>query len=200
MRMRHIVICGLPRSTIFSTFSHKRHDFSKKKKVSAHKIYIFLFSLQLLSETFLTIRRNEHDMIKKVYIGVLVQYAVILSDFNETWIYRQIFKKILKYKISWKSFQWEQSCSVRTDRRTDMTKLIVALRNFAKAPKNTCLCTNDFCRIVSSLSVSCGGKWGVFWRLKIEYIIIFFHCNNRKCEVNIHRIWELGSSGFLRSE
>ena len=39
----------------------------------------------------------------------------------------------------------------------------VALRNLANAPKNTCLRTHDFCRIINSLSVSCGGKWGVFW-------------------------------------
>jgi hypothetical protein len=30
MRMRHIVICDLPRSTIYFTLSHKRHDFQKK--------------------------------------------------------------------------------------------------------------------------------------------------------------------------
>jgi len=28
------------------------------------------------------------------------------------------------------------SCSTRTDEHTDMTKLTVAFRNFAKAPKN----------------------------------------------------------------
>jgi len=32
MRMRHIVICGLPHCTIFLiTFSHKQHNFRKKK-------------------------------------------------------------------------------------------------------------------------------------------------------------------------
>jgi hypothetical protein len=30
MGMCHFVICGLPRSTIFFTFSHKQHDFRKK--------------------------------------------------------------------------------------------------------------------------------------------------------------------------
>jgi hypothetical protein len=30
MRMRHIVICGLPRPAIFFYISHKRHDFRKK--------------------------------------------------------------------------------------------------------------------------------------------------------------------------
>ena len=32
---------------------------------------------------------------------------------------RQIFKKILKYQISWKSVQWEPSCSLRTEGRTE---------------------------------------------------------------------------------
>jgi len=44
-------------------------------------------------------------------IGLHVKYPLFLSDFNET------------------CFMW-------TDGRTDMTKLIVAFRNFAKAPKN----------------------------------------------------------------
>ena len=47
------------------------------------------------------------------------------------------FRKIFKYQIWWKSVDWEPSCSIRTDGRTDMTKLIVAFRNFANAPKNS---------------------------------------------------------------
>jgi len=35
-----------------------------------------------------------------------------------------------------KSVQWEQRRSVRTEGRTDMTKLIVAYGNFVNAPKN----------------------------------------------------------------
>ena len=31
MRMHHIAIRGMTRSTYFSTLSHKRHDFSEKK-------------------------------------------------------------------------------------------------------------------------------------------------------------------------
>jgi len=46
------------------------------------------------------------------------------------------FQKILKYQISRNCVQWEPSRSMRTDRRTDMTNLIVAFRNFANAPKN----------------------------------------------------------------
>ena len=69
--------------------------------------------------------------------GFRVKYPLQLSDFNGTWIFSTYFRKMLKYKISWKSVQWEQSCSVRTDGQTDRTTVIVAFRNFAKAPKNS---------------------------------------------------------------
>jgi hypothetical protein len=60
---------------------------------------------------------------------------LFLSDFNETLIFATDFGKSSIDKISWNSVQWEPSCSMRTDGRTDMTKLIVAFRNFANAPK-----------------------------------------------------------------
>jgi hypothetical protein len=41
-----------------------------------------------------------------------------------------------KYKISGKSIRWEPNSSMRADRQTDTTKLLVAFRNFAKAPEN----------------------------------------------------------------
>jgi hypothetical protein len=46
---------------------------------------------------------------------------------------------MLKYQILWKSFSSEPSCSMWTEGRTDMTKLIIAFRNFANAPKNRLL-------------------------------------------------------------
>jgi hypothetical protein len=45
---------------------------------------------------------------------------------------RQISENILTCKISRKAFQWEPSCSTRTD----VTKLTVAVCNCANAPKN----------------------------------------------------------------
>jgi hypothetical protein len=56
MRIRHIVICGLPGSTIFLHISHKRHDFSKKRKVMVKEVCDFMF-LKRLSEIFLILRR-----------------------------------------------------------------------------------------------------------------------------------------------
>ena len=66
----------------------------------------------------------------EIYIGRRVKYPLFLSDFHETCVYSTYFRKIPEYKISW-SVQREPSCSMRTN----MTKLIVASRSFANAPK-----------------------------------------------------------------
>jgi hypothetical protein len=63
--------------------SSKRHDY-RKKLLSTN--CVFWFSIQLLSETFFILRRNERDMIKKMYISFHVQCPLFLSDFNEIWI------------------------------------------------------------------------------------------------------------------
>jgi len=44
-RMRHIVIYGMPRSTIrFPTFSHKRQDFRKKSYRKQNVCFDFLYN------------------------------------------------------------------------------------------------------------------------------------------------------------
>ena len=60
--MRHIVICVLPGSTILS---HKGMIFEREKKLLNTKCVVRL-PLQLLSETFPILRRNERDMIKNL--------------------------------------------------------------------------------------------------------------------------------------
>jgi hypothetical protein len=72
-----------------------------------------------------------------MYRGLHVEHPLLLSGFNETWIFSPEFRKILKYQTSCKSFRCEASCSVRMDRRADMTKLTVIFRNFANAPKKS---------------------------------------------------------------
>jgi hypothetical protein len=76
------------------------------------------FSLQLLTDTFLILRRNERDVIKN-FIYFHVNSPLLSSYFNETWNIAGYIRKTLQLQISWKSVQWEPSCSMWTDRRTD---------------------------------------------------------------------------------
>ena len=94
---------------------------------------VFWFSLQLLSETFLILRRTRRDTVTD-YTGLQVKYPLFSSDLKESWIFSTDFRNKFKYQISWKSVLWEPSCFMRMDGRTDMTKLTVAFRNFAKTP------------------------------------------------------------------
>ena len=72
------------------------------------------------------------------------KYPLFLSDFNEIYICSTDFRNKPKLQISSKSVQWESSCSMRTDWRTDVEKLIVAFRNFAKASRTyKCLETDE---------------------------------------------------------
>jgi len=64
-----------------------------------------------------------------MYIGLYVKCPLFFSDFNETLIFSTDFLKIPKYKIFMKIFLVEAEF-FHADRRTDMTKLTVAFRNF----------------------------------------------------------------------
>ena len=101
-----------------------------------------------------------------MYIDLHVTYK-LLSDVNLTRIFSTYFRIIID--ISWKSIQWEPSCSIwtkrQTDRQTDMTELIVAFRNFANAPKtlNYCHCytaqTVEYTWICLICSIKCTSHW-----------------------------------------
>jgi hypothetical protein len=100
---------------------------------------VFWFLLQLLSETFLIIR-TERERWSKTCSGLHAKYPLFLSDMNDTWTFTTVFFK----KPSNTKFYEKPSSESRvfpceqTDGRTDMTKIIIALRNFANAP-NDCL-------------------------------------------------------------
>ena len=56
-----------------------------------------------------------------LFVFVFISYCFICPVLALS--FRWIFRKTLKYQISWKSAQWKSDG--RTDRQTDMTKLIV---------------------------------------------------------------------------
>ena len=61
MRMRHIVIRGLPQLIMFFHIISQTARFSEEKSYWTQNV--FWFSLQLLSETFLILRRIQRDII-----------------------------------------------------------------------------------------------------------------------------------------
>jgi hypothetical protein len=109
--MCHIFVCDLPHSTIFLHIISLKAK--KKKKITEHKMCVLIFST-----TFVwNISHSKKNWAR--YDWSSLKYPLALSDFNKTWIFLTEFRKILKYKISWKSVQWQPSCSMQIERWTD---------------------------------------------------------------------------------
>jgi hypothetical protein len=137
----------------FSTLSHKRRDFRGKKKLSNINC-VFWFYLQLLSETFLILRRTERYMIRNVY-WYSSKVPIILVTFNETWVFSTNFLKIFKYHFSWKSLHWEPSSSIRTDRHDEVISCFSRFcERIWKLPSKACLlrCICDFLQFPLDIS------------------------------------------------
>jgi len=88
-----------------------------------------LISLQLLSETFIVLRRTERDVIKSVYLVFVYSTCYscqILIKFEFSKITQvSDFMKIRPVGVE----------LVHVDGRTDGTKLIVSVGNFANVPE-----------------------------------------------------------------
>jgi hypothetical protein len=124
-------ICCLSGSNILFTHYFINGTIFEKKKMNI--IYLFWLYLYRLSETFLILRINP-DMNTNIRV---YQYSckvpLLLSDFKETWIFGK--NTNTEFHENSSSGSRVGPCK-RTDRQTDMTKLVVARRNFLKTPKN----------------------------------------------------------------
>jgi hypothetical protein len=94
----------------FSILCHKGYDFRGGGNPVAHKT-VLRFSLQILSEVFLTLRIIQRDITTNVHRSSCKVPAVLV-------------------RLS------EPSCFMWKDRRTDVTKLIVSFHNFSSWPKD----------------------------------------------------------------
>jgi len=106
--------------------------FGEKDFLNIKLCFHFLYNFCLKYFPF----QEEFSEISWMYIGLRVKYPLFLSECNEAWIRSTEFQKVHKRQISWKSVQWEPSRSMRTEKRTGTTMLILASCNFANAPKN----------------------------------------------------------------
>jgi hypothetical protein len=96
-----------------------------------------LIFFTILSETFLTLRINERDMIQHVYWSSC-DVSFLLSDFNKNLDFRVRFSNKTQITSLLKICPVEADlyhAEGQMDGQTDMTKLLVALCNFANAPK-----------------------------------------------------------------
>ena len=75
--MRHIATCGLYDSTVF--FPHYLIKGMILEETLLNTKCVFWFSVQLLSETFLILRRTERDIIKNVYRCACKVLVVIVT-------------------------------------------------------------------------------------------------------------------------
>jgi hypothetical protein len=100
---------------------------------------MFCFSLHLLSESFL---------IPGITVWYIRKCTYILIGSCQIWIkcefLKDIFEKYsnVKFNENTSSGSRDVSCG-RTDGQSDVTKLIVAFRSFANAPKNVTLVITD---------------------------------------------------------
>ena len=102
----------------------------------------FSFSLKFWSQTFLILRRSERNIIINVRTSpckvliFLVRLHLNLNFFDRFSKNDQISNVIKIRPVGAENFVRTDG---RTDRQTDMTKLIVTYGNFVNAPKNACI-------------------------------------------------------------
>ena len=109
-----------------------RSKYSLQHHVLKHPQLPFLPQCQRPS--FTPIQNNRQN-----YTALYVNFPLFWSDFKESLIFSTDFSKKysnIKFHANPSSGRRTVACR-RTDGRTDMTKLIVAFRNFAKVPKNS---------------------------------------------------------------
>jgi hypothetical protein len=113
------IYCHLWPVWFYYTFPHYHLNSSFRKQIYLTQNVFFWFCLQLVSEIFLILRIVQQD----IFINVHNSSCKVIFHLSQTLvrplIFLRNFRKVLKYQVSWKSVQWEASCSIQTDGRID---------------------------------------------------------------------------------
>jgi hypothetical protein len=129
--MRRIIVsCGLSGSAIFFRIISQTARFSEKRHPKRN---VFSYSLQILSKTFIILRKIQRDTNTNVQSSSR-NVTVILVWFH---LNLAILGRFLKNTPT-SDFMKIRPVGAQlfhADGRTDVTKLIHAFRNFADAPK-----------------------------------------------------------------
>ena len=146
MRVRHIIICGLPRTTKDTIF--------EREKLLTTKC-LFWLSLQFCLVRFHS-KKNWARFDQKCTLDLTWSARYSCPILMELEFPPRSFKKYWNIKFHENQSSRIQVVSMRTDGRTDMAKLIVAFRNFANAPKTVRLFRSQWvltkCFLIFSIS------------------------------------------------
>ena len=168
MRMRHIVFCGVPGSTIFSILSHKRHQ---KKKVIGRKMCVSIFSTTFVWNIFHS-RKNWTRYFKNVYWStckvslILVLFQRNLNVLHRFFKYNHI-KNFMDIRPVSRVVPYRHTDG-RTDRQRGTTNLTLPFRNFANASKTEILNSRQ------TATVLCESSWIIIPVLL--WILFIDHC------------------------
>ena len=130
--MRHIAICGLPRSTKFFNFISQTARFSGK--VTEHKMCVLIFPT-------IFVWNISHS---KKNLARCDQKCISVFMYSTGYSCQILMKLEFSRLIFGKSVQWEPSCSTWTDGRTDGNdEADSRSSHFANAPKNSTFSHTD---------------------------------------------------------
>ena len=122
-----------PALLYFSTLLHKRHDF--RRKFYWTKMCVLIFCTNFIWNVFHSKNNWAKSDKKKCILFFTRSSRYSCRIWTKLEWSRQIFEQHSNIKFHENHSRGGSELS-HADRRTDMTKLIVAFRNFAKAPKN----------------------------------------------------------------